>query len=219
MVGLPQYFDASTVEPNQPYEPIPAGDYVAQITSSEMVDNSAGTGQYLQLEFTVLQGECAGRKVVDRLNLVNPNPKAVEIAYGDLSAICHAVNVPGVNDSMELHGKPLTVSVKVKSYKDGDETKYSNEVKGYSPAAGVGAVPPQAQPQIQQPPAQPAPTTQTQTPPPAHPGAGAGQQAAAPNFQQQSASPQQQAGGMPPAPPPQQAGAPAGVPPWQQQQG
>ena len=84
-------FDASSVEPAAPLEPLPPGKYVAQIVQSEMRATRAGNGQYLWLEMDVIEGPHQGRKIWDQLNLVNPNQQTVEIAQRALSAICHAV--------------------------------------------------------------------------------------------------------------------------------
>jgi hypothetical protein len=63
----------------------------------------------------------------------------VEIARGNLSAICRAVNVMQPQDSVDLHNLPLEVNVKCKKRDDSDEI--SNEIKGY--AAKANAVTPQ----------------------------------------------------------------------------
>ena len=52
-----QGFDANTVEPADDLEPIPAGKYVAVITDSEMKPTKSGIGSYLQLTFTIIEGE------------------------------------------------------------------------------------------------------------------------------------------------------------------
>ncbi len=135
--------NVADVEPKKSFEPIPAGAYTAQITGSEMCETRAGNGHYLKLEFTVLDGPdgTVGRKVWTNLNLDNPNKQAVEIAYSELSAICHAVGHNGqVGDSEELHGTPLEIDVTIRA----DETgKYqpSNEIKGYRPASGAAPAP------------------------------------------------------------------------------
>jgi hypothetical protein len=74
MARLGETFDASTVEPNKPFEPLPPGRYVVQIVNSEMRPTKDGMGQYLWLELDVLEGAHAGRKLFDRLNLVNKQP-------------------------------------------------------------------------------------------------------------------------------------------------
>ena len=89
MAKLGTTFDASSVDPTMPFEVLPPGRYLVQIVTSEMRPTKDGAGQYLWLELDVLEGECQGRKLFDRLNLVNPNPTAVEIAQRTLSAICH----------------------------------------------------------------------------------------------------------------------------------
>ncbi len=121
-------FNANEVEPSVGFEAIPAGKYQAVIVDSDMKPNKAGTGEYLQLEFEIIEGEYKNRKVWTRLNLNNPNADAVRMARADLSAICHAVNVIQPGDSVELHNLPLTITVKCRKTPDGDIV---NEVKGY----------------------------------------------------------------------------------------
>lgn len=134
-------FDATTVQPNAPLEPVPSGDYLCMIVDSEMKPTSRGDGTYLQLTMEILEGPYQGRKLFDRLNLQNPNAQAVEIAYRTLSAICHAVGVMQVNDSAQLHDKPLIAKVALKPPKG--EYGESNEVKGYKAVSGQGLVSPQ----------------------------------------------------------------------------
>ena len=104
-------FNANEVEPAD-FDALPSGKYLAMITESEMKPTSAGTGRYLQLTFQVLDGPCRNRRVWARLNLENPNAQAVQIARGELSAICRAVGVMTPKDSCELHNLPLIISVK-----------------------------------------------------------------------------------------------------------
>jgi Protein of unknown function (DUF669) len=119
MARLGETFDATTVEPNKPLEALPPGRYVVQIVNSEMRPTKDGMGQYLWLELDVLEGEHAGRKLFDRLNLVNANPTTVEIAQRILSAICHATGLMQVDDSEQLHLIPLIADVKVQPPKNG----------------------------------------------------------------------------------------------------
>ena len=122
-------FNANEVEPTSSFEPIPAGKYLAAITDSEMRTTKNGSGSYLQLAFTVLEGEHKNRVLWARLNLENPNATAVRMAQSELSAICHAVGVMQPRDSVELHNLPLTIVVKCKKREDTGEL--TNEVKGY----------------------------------------------------------------------------------------
>ncbi len=140
-------FNANEVEPSSVYETIPAGKYQAVITESEMKTTKSGTGQYLKLEFEVIEGEYKGRKLWANLNLNNPNQQAVDIARKELSAICHAVNVMQLGDSVELHNLPLTIVVKIATDQYGEP---QNIIKGYA-ARMTGSYPQPAPKQGQNP--------------------------------------------------------------------
>ena len=130
-------FDASAVEPQQSFDALPPGRYEVIITDSEMKDTKAGTGQYLQLTFSVTGGQHDGRKLWSRLNLVNPNATAVGIAERELSAICHCVGIITPSDSEELHDRPLIVDViQELNPMSGQQT---NRIKGYAQANGAPA--------------------------------------------------------------------------------
>lgn len=146
MANLGGTFDASQVEPNAPFEVVPPGDYRVQITASSMETTKDGQGQYLKLELEIVEGPQAGRKLFDRLNLVNNNQQAVEIAQRTLSAICHAIGQLSVSDSEQLHMRPMLAKVKVSPEREVNGKTYgpSNEIGGYKPASG-GATQPVAQ--------------------------------------------------------------------------
>lgn len=157
----PNGFDASNIEPTTEFDPLPAGKYVAEVTASEMRSNSKGTGEYLWLEFTVLDGPFATRKVWAQLNLINPSQQAVEIAQRELSALCRAVGKLRVQDSIELHGIPLEINVKIKN---DAEYGVSNMIRGYAEIGGEkSAATPSAKPQWKQP-ATTAPATNSAAP-------------------------------------------------------
>ena len=139
-------FNANEVEPNAGFEAIPAGKYIAAITDSQMKATKNASGSFLELEFTITEGEYKNRKIWDRLCLNHSNPQTVTIARGNLSAICRAVNVLQPQDSVELHNIPLQITVKLKKMDDGDLT---NEIKGYgaksssqSQSTQPGSIPP-----------------------------------------------------------------------------
>jgi len=114
------------------YGPIPAGDYKAMITESQMKPTKAGTGQYLQLDWEITDGQYTDRKIWDRLNLVNPNPTAVDIAKRDLASIMRAVGLDKIDDTEQLHYKEVMITVTVRKGDNGYED--SNEIKAYAPA-------------------------------------------------------------------------------------
>lgn len=133
-------FNANEVQPSGNFEAIPAGMYQACIVASEMKPTSKGTGEYLKLTWEILDGEYKGRKLWSQLNLKNPNATAVQIARGELSAICRATGVLTPNDSEDLHNIPVALTVKVR--KD-DNGNLQNEIKGYKP---LNAAAPNPQP-------------------------------------------------------------------------
>ncbi|MGJ8686325.1 MAG: DUF669 domain-containing protein [Spongiibacteraceae bacterium] len=150
MAQLNQVFDATQVDPANSFDPVPNGEYAMAFTSSEIKDTKRGDGTYLQLTAEIIDGPYKGRLIWERINLSNPNSTAVEIGQKTLSAICHVLDVPRLQDSVELHNKPFIAKVIVK-HSDGYEP--SNEIKGYKDAGGnqpggavMEAVPTTAQP-------------------------------------------------------------------------
>ena len=168
MANLGCTFDATTVAPQQAFEPIPAGWYAAMIDDSEMRPTKDGSGAYLLLRFVVMEGQYANRKVFARLNLHNRNETAVSIAQQQLSAICHAIGVFQVTDSQQLHGKPMQIKVKYVAAEGNYEA--SNDVSGYKAYGETTA----------QPAAMPAPAPSAPTAAPAAPSYAAPQVAPAP---------------------------------------
>lgn len=133
-------FDASQVEvkPSK-FEALPAGDYPAMITASEMKSTKAGDGSYLSLTFELQGGGHQGRRVWTNLNLNNPNPTTVEIAQKQLAEICHAIGKPGVGESDELHNIPLVIKLSCK--RDDYSGEFKNEVKGYKKLQATASTP------------------------------------------------------------------------------
>jgi len=129
-MGNLEGFNAEEYEPQQDFSPIPAGVYQVAILESEMRATKAGTGRYLLLTMEVLDGEHAGRRLWDRLNLDNPNETAMKIAQQTLASICRAVGVIAPSDSSDLHSRPMLAKVTIKAASGGYEA--SNEIKGYS---------------------------------------------------------------------------------------
>ena len=134
-------FNAAEVSTESQFSPVPNGDYPVIITESEMKETQSGDGQYLQLVLEVIDGPYKGRKVWERLNLVNSNQTAVEIAQRSLSQICHAVGHLQLQDSVELHNKPMMAKIVVRQQDGYDDT---NEVKEYSAYPGGAPAPAQA---------------------------------------------------------------------------
>jgi hypothetical protein len=127
-------FNAEAVEPVTAYDVLPKGKYLSMAVASEMKQTKAGTGEYLQITFEVLEGSGKGRKLFERLNIRNQNKQAEEIANRQLSALCHATGVMLLSDSEQLHNIPVVLDVGIEEGRDGYEPQ--NRIKGYSAAGG-----------------------------------------------------------------------------------
>ena len=135
-------FDANQVDPHVGFEPVPAGKYLAVIAASEFKPTKNNNGRFLQMEYQIIDGPHKGRKLWSRHNLENANAQTVQIARGEMSAICRAVGVMTPQDSTELHNVPLTISVKVKQREDtGDPT---NEISAWTKKEATPGKPAQA---------------------------------------------------------------------------
>jgi len=146
MAYLGTAFDPTAVEPSQDLAPIPAGEYMAIITDSEMRAARSGNGEVLVLTHQIIEGEFKGRLIWTNLNIVNSNATAQSIAQRDLSAICHAVGITqAITDSEQLHNRPMAIRVE---FKPADEVKgyrARNEVKAWK-AVGTQPVAPASAP-------------------------------------------------------------------------
>lgn len=135
MAQLNGTFDATQVEPAK--DQLPAGWYIAHIAASEVKANRTGTGQHLSLEFQIADGQFAGWKIWESLNLWHQNPKASQIAQGKLSAIARAINVLQFNDSNALHGFNMQIRVAHNNEGKAEIKGYKViEVEGHQPSPG-----------------------------------------------------------------------------------
>ena len=127
---------------------IPDGQYQAVIVESDFKETSNRQGQYLQLKVVITQGQYQNTEFIERLNIINQNPKAVEIAYKRLARISEAVGMTTTpRDSVELHNKPFMIETK--TVNDGDwkndkgETvsgKDKSEIKAFHKMPQIGGV-------------------------------------------------------------------------------
>lgn len=208
-------FDAHQVEPASFAPPPPMADYHVRITESEAKPTADQSGGYLELTLEILDpGPYVGRKVPYRLNLYNKSQQTVEIAYRQLSAVCHVTNVFQVQDSRQLHNIPFIATIGPQK----DNPQYANvfgvkDLSGAIPGKPGAAAPaaPFAQPAA--PAAAPAAPAWSAPSAPAAPAAPPAQ----PAWQQppQAAAPAA-APVWSPGPPAAAPAAPGAAPSWQQ---
>lgn len=195
-------FDARQIQPRQAGDAHPPGKFQATISNTSIVATKDNSGGMFVVEFTTPAGT-----IVNRYNLWNSSPKAVEIAQHELSALCHATGVFALdfqNDGAALRGARCMIDVGNQTDKEGKPTNYMEIKKVLDPNGNEpGKNAPQGQPTNQ--------PTQPQNQPPMQqnqPGGAWG------NSPQNNVPPANQGGwGGNPAPNPAPAGNPAS-PPW-----
>ncbi len=129
MALLPDVFIPEEADDN-PFAPIPAGWYIAEIVGSELKTTNDKTGKYIALKFKVIDGDHEGRFIFTNLNIVNKSDVAVKMARADLKAICAAANFNGeLEDTEDLHNIPIAIKVSVKP--ETSQWPAKNEIKGY----------------------------------------------------------------------------------------
>lgn len=121
--------------------PLPAGTYEMMVIASDVKAAKSGNGEYIELEMQVLDGEHSGRRHWERLNVVNSNKQAEDIAKAALAQLCSAVGLPVVEDTDELHDKPFMARVEIDRK---DPTR--NRIMGYAPAGAAAPAAPAARP-------------------------------------------------------------------------
>lgn len=123
MAELDFVFDPNTIEDRPEFGLFPVGEYIAEVTSSDYKPTKSGNGKYIELEFTILDGEYAGRKYWDRLNVQHENKMAMDIANASFKDLMKAIgkpNEPCRNTSM-LHGIPVKLKIGMSKRKDTGE--------------------------------------------------------------------------------------------------
>jgi hypothetical protein len=113
--------------------------YQVIVIESAIKPTLAGTGEYIELTLQVVDGEFAGRRVWDRLNVNNPNKTAEDIAKRQLQELCLAASVANLTETEQLHDIPVLAEI------DLDRKDQSrNRVMGYQAIGGSKPVASQA---------------------------------------------------------------------------
>jgi hypothetical protein len=131
MAQLGMFFDPNEVPPSEGFELLPPGNYRVQITDADVRPTKDGRGRFVWTEMEVLDGEYANRKLWHNFNIKNDSEKAQQIGLSQLSALCHAIAVMGMEDTDELKFKPFVVSVGTQAPKDGYDAQ--NRIKNFKP--------------------------------------------------------------------------------------
>lgn len=106
-------FDATQVAPMSGGSTLSVGKHIVKIVDAELTstkDDKGGMAVFT-VEAIDPQDPDFGRTMDYRLNIHNANPKVVEIARAQLSALCHVTGVYQVQDLQQLFGIPFMVEV------------------------------------------------------------------------------------------------------------
>lgn len=131
-------FNAAGVAPAAPLAAIPANWYKVAITSTEMKPAKKQGNSFIEVKMGVLEGEFTGRVLFDRLNVINDNQQAMDIANGQLSSYCRATGVSNLTKANggtgQLHGIPFMIKVGIRPAgkgADGKDYGPQNEIEDY----------------------------------------------------------------------------------------
>ena len=110
-------------------ELIPAGWYEVSISSTQLKQTKARTGEYIALCYKVLGPAHNGRVIFGNLNIRNPNPKTQDIGIQQLGELMRAIGLVSVEDTDQLIGGHLEVKVQI--IEASSDCNFSNYVSNF----------------------------------------------------------------------------------------
>lgn len=173
MPELPEYDIEGTGEMGI-FDPVPAGEYICQVSDADLKITNSGKFQQLVVQWEIMDGEYAGRKIYDRINMQLPSVPWESLSDGERQAIdignrarkameLATLGRCGARDSQEYIGTMAVLRIKIRPAKG--EYPASNAVASYMPYQQQQAPQQQAAPAQQQHVAPAAPTTAAPTKP------------------------------------------------------
>lgn len=123
---------------------IPAGKYKAVIVGDKITTTKDGFGKMLEMSVQIVEGQYAGEKIVDRINIVNKSAQAQAIGQGQLKRLCTLCGVAyPPKDTTGLIGKPMEITVKHEEFtsnKTGEQLQ-SHKIASYGPLPNTTTTP------------------------------------------------------------------------------
>lgn len=144
MAQLPKVYNTADLpDTGGPAPLIPPGQYKAVAVDSGLKDTAKKDGQFLWIKFVITEGQYRDTEFTERLNIINPNQTAVDIAYKTLARISEAVGMTQTpQDSNQLHNKPLVIEIATeagKPWRDRDGVEREGKDKSYIKAYHKGS--------------------------------------------------------------------------------
>ena len=87
------FFNTPAEKESEEFRPIPVGDYRLLVEGSAYKATKTGTGHFMEVRMSVIDGPFKGRKVFDRFNIQNANPQAEQIGKGQMKRFLSAIGV------------------------------------------------------------------------------------------------------------------------------
>lgn len=127
-------FDVSNIKGSEKktsteFAPLPKGTYNVSLYDCALRASKSG-GEYINMQFRVIDGEYEGRVIFDIINTKSASAKAVEIGLQRLKDFADATGLPDQFNLSDMQGQKLSVYVKIEqSAQYGDK----NKVTSYMP--------------------------------------------------------------------------------------
>jgi hypothetical protein len=150
------------------YSLMPECDVIAQMTESDIKENSKKTGDVLASVFTVIYpDEFKGRKLFGNINVRHNSAEAQRIGQIELANLKAAIGLQNtqIQDTLQLHNKPMGLHIKIEL--GNGQFKDKNVIFDYFPADQYQDRNPNGHTAAPVPAPAPAPAAAAPTPPPA----------------------------------------------------
>lgn len=111
MVRLATPFYTAQLPQENTYEALPEGQYIASVSKIELKYTKAGNGQYLNVQFTIVDGQLKGKTFFDKINISNINQQAVEIGLARLNTLLSVGGLHALEDTEQLNGITVLATI------------------------------------------------------------------------------------------------------------
>jgi len=115
--------------------PIPAGVYTAIVSAEQEKPVKSGAYNYIEVEFTVVDGEFDGRRAWQRFLVGHPDKAVSGRHQSDMKALMIGCGLPDAQESSELRDIPFSLKLGVKKNKESGEDEQA--FYGYSTLSGA----------------------------------------------------------------------------------
>lgn len=125
--------DFANVKPED-ITPVPEGEYILQVTKTELSPTKDGSGKYVKVQFDIIGPSYQGRKIFANFNIHNNSTIAENIGKQQLKALVLAGHVQEpLRDTDQLLGATVKASVTIRPASG--QYGPQNEAKNFKPAS------------------------------------------------------------------------------------